>query len=158
MNELFSLEDIANLRNIYKKDTITFIKTINKKLSLIKTGRDFKSFCILADSLLGELSDISPFISDVVNKIFCLMIKNHLYREVVKYISIIEKCVNYETLNLLKEMISNKKVEKFITTIDVYNVKKLIFNVFQKKKENDNVLIKAHLELEMPELEWIDII
>jgi len=153
-----SLEKIEELKNIFKKDSRLFIQNINKNLSFIKAKEDIEDFCLFVENLKEEIEDVSPFLSEQINRIFCLMIKKHFYKEVANYISLIEKCVNFETITLLKAMITNKNIEKFITTLDIYRIKKLIFEVSKKKKNTENIFLKIKLEPEQPILEWLDII
>ena len=154
----FSLEEVTNLKSVFKKDMKQFTKLVSSFLEKVKTKNDIENFCLLAESLSDELHELAPFIAEFLNPVFQFMIKSHYYREVAKYISLISNCANYKTIEMLKEMIDKKDISKFIASVDMYKIKKLIFDVSQKKKTNENISLKLELEINEPELSWIDII
>ncbi|MCX7821501.1 MAG: hypothetical protein N2258_07505 [Brevinematales bacterium] len=158
MNKNLNLEEIINLKNLFKKDSKAFIKEIKEYLFYLRKDKDIKHFSNLIENLNEEITDIAPFISENLNYMFSLMIKKHYYREIVKYMGIIEKSVNFETMELLKNMIKVPNIMKYIQNIDIYRIKKLIFETSTKKKNRDNIFMKSSLEIESPELEWINII
>ncbi len=158
MNKIFNIEEILNLKSLFKKDSKMFIQKIKDYLFYLRREKDINNFSILLENLKEEITDIAPFISENLNFMFSLMIKKHYYKEVVKYIEIIEKSVNFETMELLKNMIKIPHIMRYIQSVDVYRIKKIIFEASNRKRGNDNILLKSSLEIESPEIEWINII
>lgn len=158
MNKILSFEEIINLKNLFKKDSKAFIKDIKEYLSYLRKEKDIKKFSILIENLNEEITDVAPFLAENLNYMFSLMIKKHYYREVVKYMGIIEKSVSFETMELLKNMIAIPNITKYIENVDIYRIKKLIFETSKRKKSTDNIFLKSSLEIESPETDWVYII
>lgn len=157
-NRTITLEEIASLRSLFKKDTRIFIKKIASYISSVKKKEDMEVFYSLAENLGEEIKDISPFISSELNRIFCMMVKFHFYKEVANFISIISSCINIKTVEVISKMISEPGLEKYITSLDVYKIKRLIFDVYQKREKFKNIVLEFNFEVADPFLSWVDII
>ncbi len=153
-----NVEDFFNLKSLYKKDSKDFIEKVKEYLKIINKERDIKNFSFFVENLFEEILDISPFISEYLNNMFILIIKKNYYSELVKLIPIMEKCVNHDTLQVIEEMLKKPNIVKFIQNVDIYKLKRIIFETSKVKKNKDNIFIKSTLEIELPELEWRNII
>ncbi len=158
MNKILNFEEIINLKNLFKKDSKAFIRDIKEYLSYLRKEKDIKNFSILIENLNEEITDVAPFLAENLNYMFSLMIKKHHYREVVKYMGIIEKSVSFETMELLKSMIAIPNITRYIENVDIYRIKRLIFETSKRKKNTDNIFLKSSLEIESPETDWVYII
>ena len=156
-NNVFSLktDDFQELKRFYCMDNKEFVNLINNFLIMVKKKEDIESFSFLFDNLKNEIVDISPFLASNINKIFLIMIKNKYYKQIAQYSFLLERCANIRVLDMLNEFIKNKGIGKFLTTVEVYKIKKLVFELSGKFKKND-VAYKIQLELEKEDLKWLD--
>jgi hypothetical protein len=156
-NNIFCMraEDFQELKRHYHLDNKNFVNLINNYLSIIKKKEDIEGFSFLFENLKNEIVDVSPFLASNINKIFIIMIKNKYYKQIAQYSFLLESCANIKVLELLNEFVKNKGIGKFLTSVEVYRIKKLVFELSNKFKKND-VAYKIQLELEKEDLKWLD--
>jgi hypothetical protein len=157
-NSLFEmkLDDFQVPKHYFKTDNKGFVNYSNRYLSnFIKKKEDIDKFLFLFNHLKNELIDISPFLSSNINRIFGLMIKNNYFKQVAEYSYLLESCANIKTLELLDEFILSKNMIKFLSNVEIYKIKKLVFDLSNKFKRSD-IAIKIQVELEKEDLNWID--
>lgn len=156
-NDIMNLQnsDFHELKKLFHIDNKGFVTFVNKYLSRLKKKEDIDKFCFFFNGLKNEILDVSPFLSININKIFVIMIKNNFYKQVAEYSFLLENCANIKTLQLLDEFIKNKIVSKYLTTVEIYRIKKLVFELSNKFKKND-IAYKIQLELENEDLHWLD--
>lgn len=156
-NDLFDLkaEDFQELKKFYHQDNKNFVHFLNKNLLKIKNKEDIEKFSYIFDNLKNEIVDVSPFLSANINRIFGIMIKNNFYKQIAEYSFLLGNCANIKTLELLNEFIKSKNINKYLSTVEIYKIKKLVFDLSNKYKRND-IVYKIDLELEKEDIKWLD--
>lgn len=103
----------------------------------------------------AEVKDISPFVSSNINKVFIMMIKNNYYKQIAEYCDILDACANIKVLDLLNSFTKGQKMGKFLTNVEIYKLKKLVFDL-SKKYKKDDIAYQIAIELEKEDNEWLE--
>lgn len=150
-----TIEDFLELKRYYNQDNKDFVKIIDHSFSKIKKREDLEIFLYVFEHLKAEIIDVSPFLAANINKIFVLLIKNNYYKQIAEYSFLLENCANIKILQLLNDFIKEKSTAKFLSTMEIYKIKKLVFDLSNKFKKND-IVYKIQVELENEDLNWLD--
>lgn len=147
--------DIEALRGEFALDKNKFTETVENILLQVRKKEDIESVLELFTGLKNEIGDISPFLSSAINPVLTLMIKNHYYKQISEHAGLFELCANITVYRLLEDLINQKNHIRFLTTFEVYRIKKML--VFLAKKfQKDDVAYRLELELEKEDLNWRD--
>lgn len=159
-NQIFEMkiDEFQTYKHFFKNDNKGFVNYMNHYLSTsIKKKEDLDKFLYLIENLKNELMDVSPFLSININRIFALMIRNNYFKQVAEYSYLLECCANIKTLDLLNECVMSKNMVKFLSNVEIYRIKKLVFELSNKYKRND-IAYKIQVDLEKEDLNWVDTI
>jgi len=149
------ISDFQELKRFYIHNNKGFIQMINRMVSKYNQKEDIDSFLYLLDYLSVEIEDVAPFLSKAINKIFILMIKNNYYKQIAQYSNILGACANIKVLELLNNFVKGKQASKFLTSVETYKIKKLVYELLSKYKKED-IAHKILLEPEKEDLNWIE--
>jgi hypothetical protein len=150
-----TLEEIQEVKSVYQQDNKFFIRWMEELLSKIKKKEDIEKFIFYISQLKSEFLEIAPFLSRQLNRIFVLMLKNNSYRAVAESVSLLESCANVRILEILDEFTKNKSALKFLSSVEIYKLKKITYQLAQKFEKTD-IAYQIQLELENEDLKWID--
>lgn len=159
-NQIFEMkiDEFQAYKHFFKADNKGFVNYMNHYMSgNIKKKEDIDKFLYLFENLKNEIMDVSPFLSVNINRIFGLMIRNNYFKQVAEYSYLLESCANIKSLDLLNECIVSKNMVKFLTNVEIYRIKKLVFELSNKYKRND-IAYKIQVDLEKEDLNWVDMI
>ena len=151
----FTMDDFLELKRFYNQDNKNFVKFIDRCLSSVRKKEDLEGFLYFFENIKTEIIDVSPFLAANINKIVVLLIKNNYYKQIAEYSFLLENCANIKILQMLNDFIKGKSASKFLTTMEQYKIKKLVFDLTNKFKNND-VVYKIDVELENEDLNWMD--
>lgn len=149
------MSDFQELKRFYMHNNKAFIQLINKIISKYNKREDLDGFLHLVDYLSVEIEDIAPFLSKAINKIFILMLKNNYYKQIAQYSNIVGACASIRVLELLNNFVKGKAANKFLTSVETYKIKKLVYELLTKYK-NEDVAHRIQLELEKEDLGWVE--
>ncbi len=149
------IEDFQELKRFYSCENKSFMKIMDKAIGEFKKKEDIEKILFLLLYLKDEIKDISPFLSNNINRIFSLMIKNNYFKQIAQYSDILEACANIKVLELLNEFTKSRNMGKFLTNVEIYKLKKLVFDLSNKYKKDD-VAYQIEIALENQDSEWLE--
>ncbi len=150
-----TIEDFQEMKHYYSTENKNFIKLIDRIVGEYKKKENIPEFLYLMEFLHSEIKDISPFISNNINKVFVLMIKNNHYKQIAQYCDVLDVCANIKVLDLLNVFTRGQKMGKFLTNVEIYKLKKLVFDLSNKYKRND-IAYQIEIDLEKQDSEWLE--
>ncbi len=150
-----SPEDFKELKHYFNTENKSFIKLVDRIISEYKKKEDIDKFLYLLGYMHAEVKDISPFVSSNINKVFIMMIKNNYYKQIAEYCDILDACANIKVLDLLNSFTKGQKMGKFLTNVEIYKLKKLVFDL-SKKYKKDDIAYQIAIELEKEDNEWLE--
>jgi hypothetical protein len=153
---ILNTSDYDNLKDLYKSDTPQFIAIIRKFSQSINEKDEILKFSRLFDNLEEEITDISPFIAKELNKLFIIAIENNLFNPLAKYSVLIENCGNPRFLDELKRLITRPDLDKFLSTLEVYKLKKAIYELSVKFNKKDRLVYRIEAEIADTDDVWVE--
>jgi hypothetical protein len=148
-------EDFQEVKHYYTIENKNFIKLMDSVISEYKKKENIQEFLFLMEYLHSEIKDISPFITNSINKVFILMIKNNCYKQIARYCDVLEVCANIKVLDLLNVFTKSQRMGKFLTNVEIYKFKKLVFDLSKKYNKSD-IAYQIEVELEGQDTEWLE--
>lgn len=148
-NEIELVKKTAKTNNAY------FVETIDSVLCLVKKKEDVDGFITLMELFHKEILSVTHFLTGNINRITLLLLKNHFYNQIVLLIPFLEICGNIKTLESLADKISDLKISKYLTSMEIYQIRKLVFEMSRKLKQSD-ITYKIEVELQKEDLDWRD--
>lgn len=148
-------EDFKELKHYFITENKSFIKLVDTIFNDYKKREDVDKFLYFLMLMHPEVKDISPFVSFNINKVFVMMIKNNYYKQIAEFCDILEACANIKVLDLLNAFTKSQKMGKFLTNVEIYKLKKLVFDL-SKKYKKDDIAYQIEVELEKVDNEWIE--
>lgn len=149
------IEDFQELKRFYSCENKNFVKVMDKVFGEYKKKEDIEKFLFLLLYLKDEIKDISPFLSGNINRLFVLMIKNNYFKQIAQYSDILESCANIKVLELLNDFTKSRNMGKFLTNVEIYKLKKLVFDLSNKYKK-DEIAYQIEVALEKNDSEWLE--
>ena len=147
--------DFEALRAEYALDRNRFTESMERILGQTKKKDDIEEILELFTALKREIADIAPFLTQVINPVFTLMIKNHYYKQIAEQSALLELCANITVYKLLEDLTAQKNTLRFLTTFEVYQIRKMVM-ALARKFQQDDVAYRLELELEKEDLNWRD--
>jgi len=152
--------NLLEIKQIFKLDKMSFISIINDFVLKIIKQQDKKEnldkFCEVFNNLYNEVLEISNFLNKKINKIFVLLIKNKYYKSICNFNEIMINCGNKKLIDLLEILINSKNEIKFLSNIEIYQIKKTIFFLKQKYNKNNSVVYSLKFDVEQEDINWIE--
>lgn len=147
--------EIEDLRADFSRDKKKFTEAVETIFLKARKKEDVEKVLELVSLLRNEIGEIAPFLSAAINPFLTLMIRNHYYKQVSEHTGLFESCANISVYRLLEDLIGRKEPFRFLTTLEVFRIKKLAL-FLAKKFHKADVAYRLELELEKEDLEWRD--
>lgn len=151
-----SQQDFLELKKMFQVQNKRFIDLLKKILAEIKNKEQLPAFFFLMEHLKDEMTDISPFLSHHLNRLFRMMLDFRYYKKIAGLDFLLLQCGNLTTLRLLKQLIVARDIEKFITGLEIYKLKKVIFELSGKFDKKDEITYKIQMEIAAEDTRWLE--
>lgn len=147
--------DIDALTEMHRLKPRKFIGMVKSVLVQCEKKGDYSAFLELTRYLTRTITDISPFLSQAVNRMFLSWYKKKDLVSIAEWSFLLEECGNEACMLMLDEIVKNPNVGKFVKSQDQYKFKKALY-VLKQKLEGRDVTIKVDMDIKDPDLEWRD--
>ncbi len=147
---------IGQLKQIYTRDIKEFHQAIRELLERVQGQVSYELFIELNLGMEEELQECAPFIASELNRIFIQIIKKNYLKYIPPLIQLMEMAGSRELLDQLKWLISNVELNRILSTLDVYNIKKTIYTLAQRFSQKDELIYKIEMEIRDIDMDWQD--
>lgn len=150
-----SNDELHQLKHLYKLDNLNFIEIIKSFFKSINAD-NLDNFYFILEKLNDEIVDIAPFLSKPINQIFKLILKNKMYKKYAKISYLLQHSGDVKTLDILKDLLIAPNIEKILSGVEIYQIKKSIYILAKKFDKKDDVTYRIESEIAEIDAKWIE--
>ena len=149
----FNEKEIKSFEMLYREDSRSFVFKLSEKLNTFENEKQWPRLLEFYQRLYSEITDTAPFASKAWNRIFQLLLRKKIVKAIVDFNHLIFESADPFLIDQLKKLINSSDI-KILDRVEIYRLKKLIYDLEKKYENKDDLLFKINMDVHEPDLSW----
>lgn len=147
---------VTELKALFHQDPRVFYDRLRELLARVNTTVSCELLKELYLQMDQEFNEAAPFIAGALNRVFSLILRKNYFSFIPVFTSLMEAVGSRELLDQLKQLLNLPDLSRSLSTLDIYNIKKTIYQLANRFSQKDELVYRIEMEIRDLDLEWQD--